>query len=121
VADPRTGKVDTVARLPGYARGLVIMGPYAFVGLSKIRQTATSVGLPIAEDLSALKCGVAVIDLSAGTRVALLEWHTGIEEIFDVRLNTYSQSPFISGPRARTDGTQPHPVWVVPPPRYDVR
>ena len=54
VADPGTGHVETVAQLPGYARGLVFLGPYAFVGLSKIRQTATSAGLPIAENLDSL-------------------------------------------------------------------
>jgi len=118
VADPGTGAVQTVAQLPGYARGLVFLGPYAFVGLSKIRQTATSAGLPIAENLDSLKCGVAVIDLAAGTILALLEWHTGIEEIFDVRLNTFSRFPFLSGPHARSDGTQP--VWVIPTPRYDL-
>jgi uncharacterized protein (TIGR03032 family) len=118
VAEPGTGQVQTVAQLPGYARGLVFQGPYAFVGLSKIRQTATSAGLPIAENLDSLKCGVAVIDVAAGTIAALLEWLTGIEEIFDVRLNPFSRSPFFSGPQARFDGT--HPVWVVPPPRYDV-
>ncbi len=118
VADPGSGQVQTVAQLPGYARGLVFQGPYAFIGLSKIRQTATSAGLPIAEKLDELKCGVAVIELASGTITALLEWHTGIEEIFDVRLNTFSRSPFVSGPHARSDGT--HPVWVVPPPRYDL-
>ena len=80
-----------MAQLPGYARGLVFLGAYAFVGLSKIRQTATSAGLPIAENLDSLKCGVAVIDLATGTIAALLEWHSGIEEIFDVRLNTFSR------------------------------
>ena len=42
-----------------------------------------------------------MIDLSAGTIAALLEWHSGIEEIFDVRLNTFSRSPFLSGPHAQ--------------------
>ena len=118
VADLRTGQVEPVAILPGYARGLTFLGGYAFIGLSKIRQTATSAGLPIAADLDSLKCGVAVVDVTAGAVVALLEWQSGIEEIFDVRLDPHCHSPFLSGPQAVLDGT--HPVWLVPPPRYDI-
>ncbi len=33
VVDRATGQRETVARLPGFARGLAIAGPYAFVGL----------------------------------------------------------------------------------------
>lgn len=37
---------------------------YAFIGLSKIRDASTFRGLPIAERLRELKCGVAVVDLA---------------------------------------------------------
>jgi hypothetical protein len=33
-----------------------------------------------------LKCGVAVVDLRGGRIVALLEFQTAVEEIFDVQL-----------------------------------
>jgi uncharacterized protein (TIGR03032 family) len=116
--DPGAERARTVAVLPGYARGLAFLGRYAVVGMSKIRQTATSAGLPVAEDLDSLKCGIAVVDVTSGKLEALLEWHSGIEEIFDVRLNTHSRWPFVSGPYSRQDAT--HPVWVVPTPRYDL-
>src|SRR5262249_2106937 len=35
--DPASGRLETVADLPGYTRGLAIHGSLAFVGLSKVR------------------------------------------------------------------------------------
>jgi hypothetical protein len=49
LVDPASGRRQTVAELPGFARGLAISGPYAFVGLSKIRQTSAMDGVPLAE------------------------------------------------------------------------
>jgi len=46
---------------------------FAFVGLSKIRETSTFGGMPIAERRPALKCGVGVVDLICGRLVAHLE------------------------------------------------
>src|SRR5262249_22602994 len=47
--DPATGEARAVAEQPGYTRGLALHGSYAFVGLSKIRETSTFGGVPIAE------------------------------------------------------------------------
>src|SRR5262249_47132501 len=45
LVDPATGCRQRVAELPGFARGLALSGPYAFVGLSKIRQTSAMDGV----------------------------------------------------------------------------
>ena len=84
--DLANGQGQTVAELPGFARGLALCGPYAFVGLSKIRPTSAMDGVPLAERREQLKCGVAVVDLRNGQSVALLEFQTAVEEIFDVQL-----------------------------------
>ncbi len=42
VADLDAGTVETVAELPGFTRGLLFAGGLAFVGLSQVRETATS-------------------------------------------------------------------------------
>ena len=63
LVDPATGHRQTVAELPGFARGLALHGQYAFVGLSKIRPTSAMDGVPLAERRDELKCGVAVVDL----------------------------------------------------------
>ena len=114
VADPARGTVDTVAELPGYARGLALLGPLAFVGLSKIRETSTFGGVPIAERRAALKCGVAAVELTSGRPIALLEFHSGVEEIFDVQVLPGIRSPVISGPHPEWDDTPP--IWMVPTP-----
>jgi uncharacterized protein (TIGR03032 family) len=84
--DPASGRRQIVAELPGFARGLAFAGPFAFVGLSKIRPTSAMDGVPLAERRDKLKCGVAVVDLRKGEVIALLEFQTAVEEIFDVRL-----------------------------------
>src|SRR5947207_8954786 len=81
LVDLATGRRQRVAELPGFARGLALCGPYAFVGLSKIRQTSAMDGVPLAQRREQLKCGVAVVDLRIGQISALLEFQTAVEEI----------------------------------------
>lgn len=113
LVDPRTGKRDVVAGMPGYTRGLAFCGPYAFVGLSRIRETAVFGGVPIAEHRDQLKCGVAVVDLRTGKTAAYLEFETGVEEIFDVQVLAGSRCVAITGPYPVQDDAQD--VWIVPP------
>jgi uncharacterized protein (TIGR03032 family) len=79
-----TGKREVVAELPGFPRGLTLFGSYAFVGLSKIRETAQFGGLPIAEFRKDLQCGVWVVDVNAGRIVEFMRFESGVEEIFAV-------------------------------------
>jgi uncharacterized protein (TIGR03032 family) len=112
--DPVSGRSDRVAELPGYTRGLALYDRFAFVGLSRIRETSTFGGVPIAERRAELKCGVGVVDLAAGRLVAHLEFLTGVEEIFDVQVLPGVRCPVLSGPYAGLDGAAP--IWTVPPP-----
>jgi uncharacterized protein (TIGR03032 family) len=114
LVDPASGKAQTVAELPGYTRGLALYDRFAFVGLSKIRETATFGGMPIAERRPELKCGVGVVDLGTGRLAAHLEFVTGVEEIFDVQVLPGARCPALSGPYAGLDGAAP--IWTVPPP-----
>ena len=95
--DPATGRRQPVAELPGFARGLALAGPYAFVGLSKIRGGSAMDGVPLADRRERLKCGVAVVDLRSGRVVALLEFQTAVEEIFDVQLLPGLRFPEVIG------------------------
>lgn len=108
---PLTGQTDAVAELPGVARGLALHGGYAFVGLSKARPTLE--GVPIVARRDLLKCGLAVVDLRTGRHVAMLEFHTGIDEVFDVQVLPGITCPYISGPWAERDNGQP--LWTIPP------
>ena len=115
VVDPATGGVEAVAELPGYTRGLALQGPFAFVGLSKIRETSTFGGVPIAAKREQLKCGVGVVELSTGRNIARLEFQSGVEEIFDVQVLPGIRSPVVSGPFTAQDGGPP--IWTAPEPR----
>ena len=53
LVDLATGRRQTVAELPGFTRGLAMLGPYAFVGLSKIRPTSAMDGVPLARSATA--------------------------------------------------------------------
>jgi uncharacterized protein (TIGR03032 family) len=115
--DPATGAVDTVAELPGYTRGLALQGSIALVGLSRIRETSTFGGVPIASERERLKCGVVAVDLRTGQPGPFLEFHSDVEEIFDVQLLPGMRFPVFSGPNPVLDGGQP--VWVAPDPRHE--
>src|SRR4051794_28826530 len=95
--DPATGRCQPVAAVPGFARGLAFSGPYAFVGLSKIRSTSAMDGVPLAARREQLECGVAVVDLRGGQVIALLEFQTAVEEIFDVQLVPGLRFPEVIG------------------------
>ena len=110
--DPARGHVQTVTELPGYTRGLALYDHFAFVGLSKIRETATFGGMPIADRRPELKCGVGVVDLTTGRLIAHLEFVTGVEEIFDVQVVQGARCPVLSGPYPSQDSTKP--IWTVP-------
>ena len=56
----------TVAALPGYARGLAFHGPFAFVGLSKIREKDQFL-IPFIDAITtACSCARAAVRLRAG-------------------------------------------------------
>lgn len=110
--DPARGHVQTVTELPGYTRGLALYDRFAFVGLSKIRETATFGGMPIAARRPELKCGVGVVDLTTGRLIAHLEFVTGVEEIFDVQVVPGARCPALSGPYPNQDSAKP--IWTVP-------
>jgi len=107
----RAGQCERVADVPGFARGMAMAGPYAFVGLSKIRETSAMDGVPLAERRGELKCGVAVVDLRGGGVIALLEFQTAVEEIFDVQLLPGIRFPEVVGFQQDTINQ----TFVVPP------
>src|SRR6516164_7761947 len=110
LVDRATGRRQTVAALPGFTRGLALCGPYAFVGLSKIRATSAMDGVPLAERRERLKCGVAVVDLRSGQSIALLEFQTAVEEIFDVQLLPGLRFPEVVGFQKETV----HHTFIIP-------
>lgn len=116
--DPATGGREVVCRLSGYLRGLCFVGPYALVGLCKIREKHIFGGLPIQERCRTLHCAVAVVDLRRGTEVAMFEFTEGCEELYDVRFLPGLRRPMILNldkPAAREAMTNPESsYWLRP-------
>jgi uncharacterized protein (TIGR03032 family) len=111
IVDVSNGQRQPVAAVPGFTRGLDFFGPYAFVGLSRIRETSTFGGLPIAERIQELRCGVWVIDIRTGQTVEFLQFEAGIEEIFAVQVLPGIRYPEIVGFQEETI----QGVFIVPP------
>jgi uncharacterized protein (TIGR03032 family) len=84
--DRASGARTIVARLPGFTRGLCIVGEHALVGLSRIREAKVFGGLAIAAYLPQLVCGVAIVSLESGKVEGKLRFTAACEEIFGVDL-----------------------------------
>ena len=61
-----------------------------------------------------MSCGVSVVELASRREVARLEFHAGIDEIFDVQ-PLPARHPWFAGPHPEADEVQP--IWVVPEPK----
>ena len=86
VMDLASGRYRAVAELPGFTRGLDIVGSLAFVGLSQARETANFSGLPITEPSRTRYCGVWVVDLRSGQTVAWARFEDWLPEVFGVQV-----------------------------------
>ena len=67
-------------------------------------------GVPLAQRREQLKCGVAVVDLRSGQNIAVLEFQTAVEEIFDVQLLPGLRFPELVGFQKETL----HHTFIVP-------
>jgi len=84
--DIPTGKLTTVAELPGFTRGLDFCGPFAFIGLSQVRESATFSGIPLVERLEERICGVWVVNINSGETVGFLRFEGAVQEIFAIQI-----------------------------------
>ncbi len=96
--------------VPGYARGLAFAGQFAFVGLSKIRET-NIFGACRSHSPGEMRCGIAVVDLISGKTVSVFQFHSGVEEIYAVDVIP-SIAAKIRLSRVQHKETQEHEVWI---------
>jgi len=108
--DLASGKVETVARVPGFARGLDFAGPLAFVGLSQLRETNTFVDIPHSEDNADNRSGVWVVNIETGETIAILKFGEAVQETFAVQT-----VPGILFPEVIDETNEvTHTTWVLP-------
>jgi uncharacterized protein (TIGR03032 family) len=84
VVDVGSGTIETVAELPGFTRGLDFAGPFAFIGLSQVRESAVFSGIPLTERMQERTCGVWVVDIRNGQTVGFLRFEEAVQEVFAV-------------------------------------
>ena len=96
--DEGRGRLETVARLPGFTRGLACVGPVAFVGLSQVRETSTFGGLPLTESDEPRVCGVWIVHLETGGVLGFVRFEGEVREIFDVQVLPGLRFPEIGEP-----------------------
>ena len=84
--DLQRGRYEEVARFPGFTRGLSFCGPFAFVGLSQVRESATFSDFPLVERLRQEErtCGVWVLHVESGQTVGFVRFEDALQEIFAV-------------------------------------
>ncbi|MCE9589306.1 MAG: TIGR03032 family protein [Planctomycetes bacterium] len=98
LVDLATGKRTVVCAMPGYLRGLCFVGPYALIGMSKVREKYLFAGLPLQSRFPKLTCGVAAVDLRSGRPVGLFEFTEACEELYDVQFLPGVLRPMILDP-----------------------
>lgn len=99
--DGKSGRFETVAFCPGYARGLAFAGPFAAIGLSRPRGNRTFAGLALDGELekhgAAPRCGLMVVDLRSGDMVHWLRLEGVVEELYDVAVLPGVRRPMALG------------------------
>jgi uncharacterized protein (TIGR03032 family) len=96
--DPEAGTREVVCGLPGYLRGLCLVGAHALVGLGQIRERHIFGGLPVQQTHSQLLCGVAAVDVRSGSTVGVLEFTAGCTELFEVAWLAGVRRPMLLNP-----------------------
>lgn len=73
------GTVAVVAKVPGFARGLTVIGTTAFVGLSQVREHVFD-EIPVRAE----QAGVVAVDLVTGSLAGTLTFEGAVRELFTV-------------------------------------
>ena len=74
-----------------------------------MKHKLSSYSFAVLTALAALMCAIAT-----GQAAVVLDFHSGVDEIFDVQVLSNVRSPVVSGPFPALDGGQT--IWVVPEP-----
>lgn len=84
--DDRMERLETVAQLPGFTRGLDFAGPIAFVGLSQLRASNPFTDIPLTDQNPDRASGIWAVNTETGQIVAFLRFSAAVEEIFAVQV-----------------------------------
>ncbi len=83
--DRGTGNSTVMTRLPAFTHGLCDYGGVLFVGMSQDRTSRKQEPPPVAQRHDSLMAGVAAIDERTGQILGVLEFASGVTEVYDVQ------------------------------------
>jgi uncharacterized protein (TIGR03032 family) len=84
--DRDSGCSTVMAQLPGFTHGLCAQGGVLFVGLSQNRVSRSKNPPPVAQRVGALVAGIAAVDARSGAVLGMLEFASGVSEVYDVQV-----------------------------------
>lgn len=90
---PQSGECTEVCALPGFTRGLCLVGNHALIGLSKIRRKHILDAPPVRARHKKIMAGVALVDLPTGRQMGSLEFTGGGNEVFEVLFLPSTRKP----------------------------
>ena len=111
--NPESGNTEVITRLPGFTRGLEIIGNLAFVGTSQVR--SSNIKSPArTTELGNCITGVWIINITTAEKIGHVEFNNGVEQIYDIKVIPDSCFPELvepGHPRLRNHFSLPtHPA-----------
>jgi len=82
--DEQLGRCEEFCALPGFTRGLCLVGNHALVGLSKFREKHILDAPPVRVRDAKLMAGVALVELGTCRQIGALEFVRGGREVYEV-------------------------------------
>ena len=92
--DPEKGTYDTVAKIPGFVRGMARHGDFLFIATSKLRENSSTFKHLKIDKASAV-AGIKIFHLPSAKIVAELAWQMSVDEIYDVQILSGMSRPNI--------------------------
>ena len=125
--DLQTGKYEAICHLDGFTRGMDFWGPFAFIGISQVRESAVFSGIPITQRLDKRISGLSVVDLRSGEEVAFARFEDQVQEVFAVTVLPHRfpemvllQDDLVSTTYSLSDESLQDVAWVDPPQAPDL-
>ena len=93
--DRKSGEKRFLARLPGFTHGLAEHRGVLFIGLSTLRYRRTETPLPLETDGVEPICGIAALDARTHEVLAIMQFATGLAEIYELQVLPNAARPDI--------------------------
>ena len=97
--DKNTGEKEVIVKLDSFVRGMDVCGEFVFIGLSKLRKNSSTFA-SIANNFKENSAGIAIVHLPTGSLVGKLQYHTSVDEIYDVKILPNKIRPNIINPQS---------------------